>query len=83
MIPTGSAAMMRSYSTTNSSNRNSNNNNLPPRVLARVAREIRDLMKNPPEGLRIVLDSDTGLPTSLGDILVSLLLYYLTSFRLT
>jgi len=72
MIPTGSAAMMRSYSTTNSSNRNSNNNNLPPRVLARVAREIRDLMKNPPEGLRIVLDSDTGLPTSLGDILAEI-----------
>ena len=45
--------------------------NLPPRTLARVAREIRDLQKNPPEGVRLVVDSETGVPSSLGEVLVS------------
>ncbi|EED95016.1 ubiquitin conjugating enzyme, partial [Thalassiosira pseudonana CCMP1335] len=30
--------------------------NLPPRTLARVARDVRDLVKSPPEGVRLVLD---------------------------
>lgn len=44
--------------------------NLPPRTLARVARDVRDLVKNPPEGVRLVLDEDTGMPGSLSEILV-------------
>lgn len=45
--------------------------NLPPRTLARVAREVRDLIKNPPEGIRLVVDEETGLPANLGEIVVS------------
>ena len=45
--------------------------NLPPRTLARVAREIRDLQKSPPEGVKLVVDSETGVPSSLGEVLVS------------
>jgi len=42
--------------------------NLPPRTLTRVAREVRDLHKNPPEGIRLVVDSETGVPASLGEV---------------
>ena len=52
--------------------------NLPPRTLARVAREIRDLQKNPPEGVRLVVDSETGVPSSLGEVLVSGVAYCMT-----
>ena len=45
--------------------------NLPPKTLARVAREIRDLQKQPPEGIRLVVDSETGVPSNLGEVLVS------------
>lgn len=45
--------------------------NLPPKTLARVGREIRDLHKGPPEGVRLVVDSDTGVPSNLGEVLVS------------
>lgn len=45
--------------------------NLPPKTLARVSREIRDLHKCPPEGVRLVVDSDTGVPSSLAEVLVS------------
>ena len=48
----------------------SNSENLPPRTLARVARDVRDLVKNPPEGVRLVLDGETGMPGSLSEILV-------------
>lgn len=47
--------------------------NLPPRTLSRVAREVRDLIKNPPEGVRLVVDSDTGMPANLGDIVVRII----------
>ena len=45
--------------------------NLPPRTLARVARDVRDLVRSPPEGVRLVLDEETGMPGSLSEILVS------------
>jgi hypothetical protein len=45
--------------------------NLPPRTLARLAREVRNLQKNPPEGVRLVVDEESGLPTNLGELLVS------------
>jgi hypothetical protein len=49
----------------------SSSENLPPRTLARVAREIRDLHKNPPEGVRLVVDGQSGMPSSLGEVVVS------------
>jgi hypothetical protein len=36
-----------------------------------LAREVRDLHQQPPEGVRIVVDSDTGLPANLGELMVS------------
>lgn len=45
--------------------------NLPPRTLARVSREVRDMMKNVPEGTKLIVDSETGLPQNLGEIMVS------------
>ena len=50
---------------------NDSSENLPPRTLARVAREIRDLHKNPPEGVRLVVDGQSGVPSSLGEVVVS------------
>jgi ubiquitin-conjugating enzyme E2 S len=58
-------AVYRQYS----SNSNSASENLPPRTLARVAREVRDLHKNPPEGVRLVVDSDTGVPSNLSELM--------------
>lgn len=46
--------------------------NLPPRTLARLAREVRDLQKNPPEGIQLAVDSDTGVPEKLSEITVRL-----------
>lgn len=31
---------------------------------------MRDLVKNPPEGVRLVLDGETGMPGSLSEVLV-------------
>jgi len=42
-------------------------------MLARVAREIRDLHKNPPEGVRLIVDPETGCPDNLGEIMVRIL----------
>ena len=44
---------------------------LPPRTLARVAREVRDLMKHAPEGTKLIVDPETGLPATLSEIVVS------------
>ena len=41
-----------------------------------MARDVRDLVKCPPEGVRLVLDSETGMPGSLSEILVSLKLLF-------
>jgi len=46
----------------------SNSENLPPRTLARVAREVRNLHKSPPGGIRLVVDPETGCAESLGEI---------------
>lgn len=35
-----------------------------------MARDVRDLVKNPPEGIRLVLDDETGMPGSLSEIMV-------------
>jgi len=56
-----------SYSRTNSSSEN-----LPPRTLNRIAREIRDLHKKPPEGVRLVVDGEWGGPTTLGEVLAEI-----------
>lgn len=45
--------------------------NLPPRVLARVAREVKALLSNPPDGIQLVTDPETGMPTSLDNLMVS------------
>lgn len=50
----------------------SSSENLPPRTLARVAREIRDLHKNPPEGVRLVVDGQSGVPSSLGEVVAEI-----------
>jgi len=42
--------------------------NLHPRTLTRVAREVRNLHKNPPEGIQLVVDSETGVPASLAEV---------------
>lgn len=63
-------SLYRPYARSSSGN-SSSLENLPPRTLARVAKEVRDLMKNPPEGIRLVVDGETGLPSSLGEIVVS------------
>ncbi|GKY94372.1 hypothetical protein MPSEU_000403100 [Mayamaea pseudoterrestris] len=46
--------------------------NLPPRTLARLSREVRDLHQKPPEGVCMIVDSDTGLPSNLGEIMAEM-----------
>jgi len=46
--------------------------NLPPRTLARVSREVRDMVKKVPDGTKLILDSETGLPQNLGEIMVEI-----------
>ena len=65
---TASGSMQRQYS--RSSSTGSSSENLPPRTLARIAREVRDLHKNTPEGIKLTFDGDCG--GSLGELLVSL-----------
>lgn len=65
-------SLYRSYSRSSSTGSISSIENLPPRTLARVAREVRDLMKSPPEGISLVVDSETGLPSSLGEIVAEI-----------
>lgn len=62
------SGLHRQFSRTSSTS--STSENLPPRTLTRVAREIRDLHKNPPEGIKLVVDGDGG--GSLGEIMVGL-----------
>lgn len=56
--------------TRSSSSGSSTSENLPPRTLARLSREVRNLQKSPPEGIRLVVDEETGLPTNLGELMV-------------
>lgn len=55
-----------------SSTSGSSSENLPPRTLARVARDVRDLIKKPPEGVRLVVDEETGMPGSLSEVLAEI-----------
>lgn len=65
------ASLYRQYSRGSSAGGSSSSiENLPPRTLSRVAREVRDLIKSPPEGIRLVVDDETGLPSNLGEIVV-------------
>jgi hypothetical protein len=66
---TARGALHRQYSRGSSSG---SVENLPPRTLARVSREVRDLHKSPPEGVRLVVDGETGLPSNLGEVMVSI-----------
>ena len=68
------SSLYRPYSRSSSTSSISSIENLPPRTLARVSKEVRDLMRSPPEGINLVVDNETGLPASLGEIVVSLLL---------
>lgn len=64
---TTSGSTHRQYSRSVSGGNSSEN--LPPRTLARIARELRDLHKNTPEGIKLSLDGDCS--GSLGELLVS------------
>jgi len=46
--------------------------NLPPRTLARVSREVRDLMKSPPEGVKLLIDQESGMPSSLAELVAEI-----------
>jgi len=60
-------------STSSSSTSSMSIENLPPRTLARVSREVRDMLKNKPaEGTKLIVDSETGLPQSLGEIMAEI-----------
>jgi hypothetical protein len=66
------ANLYRQYSRGSSGGGSSSSiENLPPRTLSRVAREVRDLIKSPPEGISLVVDEETGLPSNLGELVVS------------
>mmetsp|Transcript_91481 Transcript_91481/g.136966 ORF Transcript_91481/g.136966 Transcript_91481/m.136966 type:complete len:268 (+) Transcript_91481:61-864(+) len=66
------ATLFRQYSRGSNGGSSSSIENLPPRTISRVAREVRDLIKNPPEGVRLVVDNETGLPANLGEIMAEL-----------
>mmetsp|Transcript_17620 Transcript_17620/g.50715 ORF Transcript_17620/g.50715 Transcript_17620/m.50715 type:complete len:265 (+) Transcript_17620:71-865(+) len=68
------SSLFRQYSRGSSGGGGSSSSieNLPPRTLSRVAREVRDIIKNPPEGIRLVVDKETGLPANLGEIVAEL-----------
>ena len=59
------------YQTTAMSSAARSSENLPPRTLARVAREVKSLLSNPPDGIKLVTDPETGMPTSLDSLMVS------------
>ena len=65
-------ALYRPYSRSTSTGSVSSVENLPPRTIARVSKEVRDLMKCPPGGINLVVDPETGMPSSLGEVVVSM-----------
>ncbi|KAL7467643.1 hypothetical protein ACHAXS_007887 [Conticribra weissflogii] len=71
-IATSSGGMGSSSAAAAAAAVSSSSENLPPRTLARVARDVRDLVKSPPEGVRLVLDGETGMPGSLSEILAEI-----------
>lgn len=66
-----SSSIRRAYNGSHTSSATSSEN-LPPRMLAKVAREIRDLHKNPPEGVRLIVDPETGCPDNLAEIMAEI-----------
>lgn len=68
-MTTSARSLYRQYS---SGTATCSSENLPPRTLTRLAREIRDLHKQPPEGIRLVVDEDSGLPTNMGELMAEL-----------
>jgi hypothetical protein len=60
-----------------SANTTSAGESLQPRTLARLAREVRDFIRpsttstSLPEGVRLIVDEDTGLPVNLSELWVS------------
>jgi hypothetical protein len=60
---------MSSYSESSQAGQ-TNNIVLPQRTRARLQREVVSLIKKPPEGIILVVDSETGLPQSLNEIMV-------------
>ncbi len=70
--PSHSVELLIMWSSTSVSSSSMSSENLPPRTLARVSREVRDMMKKVPEGTKLIVDTDTGLPQNLGEIMVSL-----------
>jgi len=62
------SSITQSYSRSSTTASSSSSENLPPRAMARVVREVRDLIKEAPEGTKLVVDSESGLPASLGEI---------------
>ena len=68
-----SSSFIRPYdrsTSSSSSSIGSSSENLPPKALSRVAREVRDLIKKPEEGVKLVVDSETGTPSSLAELTV-------------
>jgi len=61
-------SLYRPYSRSTSTGSISSVENLPPRTIARVAKEMRDLVKSPPGGINLVVDPETGMPSSLGEV---------------
>ena len=76
----GRGSFYRPYSRSSSTGSINSIENLPPRTLARVGREVRDLIQSPPDGIHLVVDEETGLPSSLGEIVVSVIIF-LSFFR--
>lgn len=62
--------LYRQYSRGSNGGSSSSIENLPPRSISRVAREVRDLIKNSPEGVKLVVDNETGMPSNLGEVVV-------------
>lgn len=56
-------SLYRQYSSTGTTS----SENLPPRTLARVARELRNLHKNPPDGVRMIIDGENSSSSGVSD----------------
>mmetsp|Transcript_26607 Transcript_26607/g.62507 ORF Transcript_26607/g.62507 Transcript_26607/m.62507 type:complete len:268 (+) Transcript_26607:181-984(+) len=61
-------SLYRPYSRSTSTGSISSVENLPPRTIARVSKEVRDLVRSPPGGVNLVVDPETGMPSSLGEV---------------
>lgn len=65
-------SLYRPYNRSSSTGSVSSVENLPPRTIARVSKEIRNLVKTPPGGISLVVDPETGMPSSLGEIVAEI-----------